>query len=230
MALILNIETSSINCSVSLSEDGRVIFSQKDKGEMNHAAVLAPFVENCMKEVRENNKNLDAVAVSLGPGSYTGLRIGLSLAKGLAYSLGIPLIGLDTLKLLAVKGMFEYPEWEGDELIVPMIDARRMEVYTACYDSRLHPVIEETPMILDENSYKQLIEKKKILFIGNGSEKFHGIYSGKNGIWMGTSMPTADDMAVPAEKAFLNNEFIDIAYSVPNYIKEFQTTVPKSRI
>ena len=116
MALIINIETSSMTCSVALTKDGVVEFQLEDTEGMNHAVKLAPFVERCMDEVNRKGEKLDAVAVSLGPGSYTGLRIGLSLAKGLAFSLGVPLIGISTLQIMAVKAMFRNLEWQGDEI------------------------------------------------------------------------------------------------------------------
>ena len=124
MAIILNIETSSKICSVALTKDGAVEYQLEDTEGMNHAVRLAPFVEKCLEELKRKDEKLDAVAVSIGPGSYTGLRIGLSLAKGLCFSLGIPLIGVSTLKILAVKAMFRSFDWQGDEVLVPMIDAR----------------------------------------------------------------------------------------------------------
>lgn len=227
MAVILNIETSSKYASVALSKDGRVIFSKTDDKEMNHAVSLAPFAEEAMKELESTGEKLDAVAVSLGPGSYTGLRIGLSLAKGLAFSLGIKLIGIDTLELLAVKAMFADKDWEGDELIVPMVDARRMEVYTTCFNSALKNLISASPLILDSESFKELADKRKVIFIGDGAEKFKELYSGKNGLWMENSLPNALDMAIPAEKSFLEDSFLGLAYSVPNYMKEFQAGISK---
>ena len=126
MAIILNIETSGRICSVALTKEGAVEFQLEDTEGMKHAERLAPFVERCMEELKRKEEKLDAVAVSIGPGSYTGLRIGLSLAKGLAFSLGVPLIGVSTLKILAVKAMFRNMDFSGEELLAPMIDARRM--------------------------------------------------------------------------------------------------------
>ena len=129
MAIIINIETSAEICSVAISKDGMVEFQLEETEGMSHASKLAPFVEKCMNELKRKEETPDAVAVSLGPGSYTGLRIGLSLAKGLAFSLGVPLIGLSTLQILSAKAMFRNILWEGDEIIVPIVAARRMEVY-----------------------------------------------------------------------------------------------------
>ena len=230
MAIILNIETSSKTCSVALTKDGAIEFELEDTEGMNHAVKLAPFAERCMAELKRKGEKLDAVAVSLGPGSYTGLRIGLSFAKGLAFSLGVPLIGLSTLQILAVKAMFRNFIWEGDECIVGMIDAGRMEVFTAAYDFSLNELAKEKPMILDSNSYIELHDHKKVIFIGDGSEKFRGIYGGKNAEWLGNLMPHACDMMALSEKKYRDGDFIDLAYSIPNYLKQYQTTIPKNKV
>lgn len=230
MAIIINIETSSDVCSVAVSKDGVIEFRMEDSEGMNHATKLAPFVEKCMSELKRKGESPDAVAVSIGPGSYTGLRIGLSLAKGLAFSLGIPLIGLSTLQILTVKAMFRNMTWEGDEIIVPMIDARRMEVYTAVYDFALTPLMPENPLILDDKSFSDLHEKRKVIFIGSGSEKFKNLYKGENAEWLGNIQAKASDMIALAEKYFYSGNFIDIAYSTPNYLKDYKTTVSKNKI
>lgn len=230
MATIINIETSSKVCSVALSTDGVVELELEDSEGMKHAECLAPFVEKCMNEAKRKGLAIDAVAISLGPGSYTGLRIGLSLAKGLAFSLGIPLIGLSTLQVLAVKAMFRNRLWEGDEIIVGLIDARRMEVFAGAFDFSLREVISETPEILSPQSFPQLINKRKIIFIGDGSEKFKPLYQGKNAEWLGNLYPHARDMIALSEKYFREGKFIDTAYSIPNYLKEYQTTVPKNSV
>lgn len=230
MATILNIETSSKTCSVALTRDGVLEFELDDTEGMNHAVKLAPFVDRCMEEVKRKEWKLDAVAVSLGPGSYTGLRIGLSLAKGLAFSLGLPLIGLSTLQILAVKGMFRNVVWEGDEILVPMIDARRMEVFTGAFDFALNEVVKEGPEILTPESFKDLHGYRKVIFLGDGSEKFKDVYAGDNAEWLGPIMPHARDMHALSEKYFREGRFIDIAYSTPSYLKEYQTTVPKNKV
>ena len=230
MAIIINIETSAKTCSVALSKDGAVEFQLEDTEGMNHATKLAPFVERCMEELKRKEEKPDAVSVSLGPGSYTGLRIGLSLAKGLAFSLDVPLIGLSTLQILAVKAMFRSMEWEGDEIIVPMVDARRMEVFTGAYNFALQEVVKEQPKILDSDSFKELHDRRKVLFLGDGSEKFKDVYSGTNAEWLGSLTPHAKDMLALSEKFFREKRFIDVAYSTPNYLKEYQTTVPKNKV
>lgn len=230
MAIILNIETSSKMCSVALSNEGVIEFEIDDSEGMNHAVKLAPFVERCMEELERKEEKLDAVAVSMGPGSYTGLRIGLSLAKGLAFSLGIPLIGMSTLQILTVKGMFRSMAWEGDETVVPMIDAGRMEVYAGVYDFALKPLEKEGAVILDDNSFDSLYEKRKVIFLGDGSDKFKSLYKGNNGEWLGPLHPHARDMIALSEKYFREGKFLDIAYSTPNYIKDYQAKISTNRV
>lgn len=230
MACILNIETSGKICSVALTMDGLVDYQLEDHEGMAHASRLAPFVDQCLGYARSHDRKLDAIAVSLGPGSYTGLRIGLSLAKGLAFSLNLPLIGVDTLKILAVKAMFRNMDWTGEELLVPMVDARRMEVFTGVFDFALNEVIAQQPMILDENSFKNLLENNQLYFIGDGAEKAKDVIKSPNAHWIDGLLPIAKDMLALSEKAFRENDFIDKAYSVPKYLKEYQTTVAKPKI
>ncbi len=230
MASIINIETSSKTCSVALSQEGVIELELEDTDGMNHAVKLAGFVERCMEELKRKGEKLDAVAVSLGPGSYTGLRIGLSLAKGLAYSCDVPLIGLSTLQILAVKAMFRNMLWEGDEIILGMIDARRMEVFAGAYNFALEEIVKEGPEILSSDSFSSLHDYRRVIILGDGSEKFREIYGGENAEWLGNLMPHARDMIALSEKYFREGRFIDIAYSVPNYLKEYQTTVPKNKV
>lgn len=230
MATIINIETSAKNCSVVLSRDGVIEFQLEDSTGMNHAIRLAPFVEKSIEEAKRKDWHIDAVAVSLGPGSYTGLRIGLSLAKGLAFSQKIPLIGISTLQIMAVKAMFSSMDWQGDEILVPMVDARRMEVFTSAIDFSMNELIKEMPLTLDCNSFSELYGKRKVLFFGDGADKFKTLYGGSNGIWLDNMNPHARDMIALSEKFFREGRFIDIAYSVPNYLKEYQATTPKNKV
>ncbi len=226
---ILNIETSGKICSVAITKDGVLEFQVDDKEGMQHANKLAPFVDKCMDELHRKGEKPDAVAVSIGPGSYTGLRIGLSLAKGLAFSLGVPLIGVDTLKILAVKAMFGPVNWQGDEILVPMIDARRMEVFTAAYDFALNEVVPAGPLILDESSFAELLDKGKVYFMGDGAAKAVNVIKHPNARFIEGILPMAKDMLALSEKAFREEDFLDIAYSVPKYLKEYQTTTPKNK-
>lgn len=226
--MILNIETSSKLCSVALCEDGENYFQLVSDKEMDHSTKLAPFVEECMKQLERHEKALDAVAVSLGPGSYTGLRIGLSLAKGLCFGKHIPLIGIKTLELLAVKAMFSNMEYDENQIFIPLIDARRMEVYTAGYDNALNELLTPRPMILDQDSFSEF-SGKKIIMIGDGVKKAKELLKINVSKWI-DKMPVAADMNALSEQAFRKKEFIDIAYSTPLYLKNFQATTPKNKI
>lgn len=230
MAIILNIDTSSKNCSVALTREGEVILGLESRDQMDHSTVLAPFVKECLDYIRKENLKLDAVSVIAGPGSYTGLRIGLSMAKGLAFSLEIPLLMISSLEVIAVGVMFSDFDWQGIETIVPMIDARRMEVFTCEFDSSLNYLIDEQPMILSDESFNNLFGHEKVIFAGDGCEKFKDLYKGKNGKWMSYVMPHAKYMGILSEKYFKKKVFADIAYSKPNYLKEYQTTVSKKHL
>lgn len=222
MSTILAIETSGKNCSVALIHEGLAEFCREDEVEMNHARAIGPFVDECVKEARRREWKIDAVAVSMGPGSYTGLRIGLSMAKGLCFSLNVPLIGVSTLKLIAVKAMFRNIDWQGDEILVPMIDARRMEVYTAAYDFRLNALMEPQPLVLTDESYSELPAGRAVYFMGDGSAKSKEVLKGERYHWIDGVNPKASDMTALAEKAFREGDFLDVAYSVPEYLKEYE--------
>ena len=230
MAVILNIDTSTDYCSVALTAEGMALAHQETGGGRNHAALLSDYIKYCLDFAREKELKLEAVAVSTGPGSYTGLRIGLSEAKGLAYALDIPLIGIDTLRIMACNVMFTQ-ELEGDEIFVPMIDARRMEVYTAAFDFALEPVMEQQALILTPESYSDIIAtNRKVLFFGNGSDKARDLIKADNVEFIPDIHPLAIDMIALAERAYSQRQFMDIAYSVPNYIKDFQATTPKKNV
>lgn len=222
MAVILNIESSQNASSVALSVDGNVEWSAVEREAMHQATDLAPFVAQAMEEVTRKELKIDAVAVSTGPGSYTGLRIGMSLAKGLAFGLDVPLIGVETLKLIAVKAMFRNLNFTGDEILVPMVDARRMEVYTAAYDFRLDALIPPQAMIITEDSFKELPQDRQIWFMGDGAAKTRDVIKLPNAHWMDDVLPMAFDMVALAEKSFREKDFLDLAYSVPFYIKDYE--------
>lgn len=222
MAVILNIESSQSASSVALSVDGNVEWSAVEREAMHQATDLAPFVAQAMEEVTRKELKIDAVAVSTGPGSYTGLRIGMSLAKGLAFGLDVPLIGVETLKLIAVKAMFRNLNFTGEEILVPMVDARRMEVYTAAYDFRLDALIPPQAMIVTEDSFKDLPQDRQIWFMGDGSAKTKDVIKLPNAHWMDDVLPMAADMVALAEKSFREKDFLDLAYSVPFYIKNYE--------
>ena len=226
--MILNIETSSKICSVALSENGAVEYFLASEKEMDHAASLGPFVEECMKEIKKKGGELEAVAVSMGPGSYTGLRIGMSLAKGLCFGLDIPLVSVSTLELLAVKGMFSQMDPADNALYIPLIDARRMEVYTAVYNNRLEELMQPSALILDESSFSDY-KDHPLVFIGDGVTKAKDLVVANNATWI-DRMPTAADMTALSERAVYEKEFSNVAYSTPFYLKSFHATTPKNKI
>ncbi len=227
MAVILNIETSTNVCSVAITDNGMVLEHFEDYKGQNHAALLSGYIKDCLEYINKRGMKLEAVAVSIGPGSYTGLRIGLSEAKGLAYALDLPLIGIDTLKIMACRVMFRH-DIDPDALFAPMIDARRMEVYTSVLDLALNEKMAPTPLILDEQSYSQWLDNSKVIFFGNGSDKARDVITHPNAIFIQNIHPLATDMLALAEMAFRRNDFLDIAYSVPAYLKDFQATKPKN--
>lgn len=221
MAVILNIETSTKVCSAALSAEGMVLVHREIFDGQNHATALSGFIKDCLDYARDHEMELEAVAVSIGPGSYTGLRIGLSEAKGLAYALNIPLIGVPTLKIMATRVMF-MPDVEPDAMYAPMLDARRMEVYTAVYDLALNALLKPTPLILEPDSYKEWLDKGTVLFFGDGAEKAKGVITHPNARFIDDVAPLASDMTPLAELAYSRREFLDLAYSVPEYLKEYQ--------
>lgn len=231
MAVILNIDTTTAVCSAALTAEGMVLCHAEDFEGRNHAALLSGFIKKCLDFAAERELKLEAVAVSMGPGSYTGLRIGLSEAKGLAYALEVPLIGVRTLELMATRVMFSADDIDPESILVPMIDARRMEVFTAAYDFGLNELMKPGPLILDENSYAGLIATgRPVLLFGDGSAKAAEVIKAPNVRIIPDITPLAVDMVALAERAYARREFIDLAYSTPLYLKEFQATVPKSKI
>lgn len=230
MATILNIETSTQVCSVALTSEGQILEHHENYDGQTHATLLSAYVKDALDYVHTRELKLDAIAVSLGPGSYTGLRIGLSEAKGLAFGFDIPLIGVNTLQLLVVSAMFNNFFDEDDLIYVPMIDARRMEVYTAAYNAALEAVVEPQAMILDENSFASVLANHKVVFMGNGSTKARDVIKHPNAMFIDGIKPVALEMTALAEKAFREKNFIDVAYSTPLYLKEFQATTPKKKV
>ena len=229
MANILNIETSTSVCSVALGSDGQIVDHYENYDGLNHATLLSKYIKDVLETAARKEMSIDAIAVSIGPGSYTGLRIGLSQAKGLSFGLGVPLIGVNTLQLLTVSTMFQ-EFFDDDILFAPMIDARRMEVYTAVYNSALTPLLEPQPMILDESSFEELLSNHRLVIMGNGSEKASKVINNRNARFIQGVKPVAVDMLALSEKAYRENTFIDVAYSTPLYLKDFQATVPKKKV
>ena len=226
MSCILHIETSTSVCSVSVSEDGLSIFSKEDHNGPSHAVSLGVFVDEALSFVDSHAMMLDAVAVSCGPGSYTGLRIGVSMAKGVCYGLNIPLIGLPTLEVLCVPVLL-YHELPEDVLLCPMIDARRMEVYSAIYDRALNVKREIAADIVDESSYLNFLEEHPVYFFGDGALKCRDKITHPNAHFIENIEPLARMMFPLAEKCVAKQDFKDVAYFEPFYLKEFVASKPK---
>ena len=226
MSCILHIETSTAVCSVAVSQDGTTIFSKEDFKGPSHAVVLGVYVDEALSFVDNHAIPVDAVAVSCGPGSYTGLRIGVSMAKGICYGRDIPLIGLPTLEVMAVPVLLseELPE---DALLCPMIDARRMEVYSAIYDRALKVQKPVSADIIDENSYVSFLDKHPVYFFGNGAAKCREKLTHPNAHFIDNIHPLAKWMFPLAEKAMVLNDYKDVAYFEPFYLKEFVASIPK---
>lgn len=229
MPTILNIETSTTVCSVALTCDGGVEFHKEAFEGLSHAKNLGVFIEEALAFAKGKNKTIDAVAVSCGPGSYTGLRIGVSEAKGLCFGLDVPLIGLNTLQIMACSVLFG-GQFGEDALFCPMIDARRMEVYSAIYDLGLSEVKPVSADIIDENSYKEILDKQPVYFFGDGASKCEGIIKHPNARFIQSVLPVAYDMTALAELAYRKGDFKDVAYFEPFYLKEFVATTPKKKV
>lgn len=222
MAYILSLETATTNCSVSLSKEGKTIVLKEDaKHGFSHAEKLHVFVDDVLNESGISRSQIDAIAVSKGPGSYTGLRIGVSSAKGLAFALEKPLIAIPTLDVLALQ----ISNFQG--VIVSMLDARRMEVYSAIYNSQ-HVLIRDTQaQILDETSFETELHKGNVYFIGNGVEKTKALIQHPNAVFVEGKLPSAREMSVLAYNKYQNNDIEDVAYFEPYYLKDFVALKPK---
>lgn len=229
MACILNIETATEVCSVAIVVDGNVFHERIETNGPSHAVLLGSFVKECIDLLRSKSMVLDAVAVSCGPGSYTGLRIGISEAKGLCYGLDVPLIAIETLKIMAYR-MKSVCEDSQIDLFCPMIDARRMEVYDAVYDWDLNTVRSTHADIIDESSFATLLANHKIAFAGNGAGKCKDILTATNATFFDNIYPQTSSMAALSEKAFAEKAFVDVAYFEPFYLKEFVATIPKNKV
>lgn len=216
MALILNIDTATEVGSVCLSSDNEILGYIENNNQKEHASFIHIAVNQLLALSRKRLEDLDAVAVTGGPGSYTGLRVAMSAAKGFCYALSIPLIAVNTLKVMAMVAQQQYP----DCFICPMIDARRMEVFTALYNSNLSEIVKTGPAIIDEDFLKEYICEKRIVFIGNGMNKFKIIQSNKNCIFC-DSTANATHLALASVEAYRQKLFADVTYAQPLYTKEF---------
>ncbi|MFK7834054.1 MAG: tRNA (adenosine(37)-N6)-threonylcarbamoyltransferase complex dimerization subunit type 1 TsaB [Winogradskyella sp.] len=216
MALVLNIETATTNCSVSLSKDGETLVLKEDNSvSYSHAETLHLFIDEVFKSANLKPSKIDAVAVSKGPGSYTGLRIGVSSAKGFCFALNKPLISISTLESLAHQIKHK------DGFIIPMLDARRMEVYSAIYTSDLKLHREIKAEILTEDSYQALLATDKVYFIGSGVEKTKALIQHPNAIFIEGKLPSANEMSSLVELKYKKSDTEDVAYFEPYYLKDF---------
>lgn len=228
MSTLLQIETATQVCSVAISVDGKTIALKEETAQNIHAAKLTLFIAEVMQVAGLTYADLDAVAVSKGPGSYTGLRIGVSTAKGLCFALDKPLLAINTLNMMASGYATSHSDWTG--LICPMIDARRMEVFTAVFDKELQEVSATHAKIVDDESFQLLLEQHKIAFIGDGAGKCQLSISNENASFSTANFNSADYMSNLANDAFLAKEFEDVAYFEPFYLKDFVFTTPKKKI
>lgn len=230
MACILHIETSTTVCSVAVSENGACIFDKEDHSGPNHAERLGSFVDEALSFTDNHAIPFDAVAVSCGPGSYTGLRIGVSMAKGVCYARDLKLIAVPTLELMCVPLLLGGEAIEDDALLCPMIDARRMEVYAGVYDRALKPIREISADVVDGETYKDLLDSHPIYFLGNGAAKCKDVINHPNAHFIDGAEPIAKWMFPLAEKRFLDGKTEDVAYFVPFYLKDFVAKMPKKLI
>ncbi|MCR5820102.1 MAG: tRNA (adenosine(37)-N6)-threonylcarbamoyltransferase complex dimerization subunit type 1 TsaB [Bacteroidaceae bacterium] len=227
MSCILHIETSTEVCSVAVSQDGGVIFEQTDRQGPNHATLCAVYVEEALSFINSHAIPLDAVAVSQGPGSYTGLRIGVSMAKGVAYGYGVPLLAVPTLKLLCVAPLLYHEEIPDEALFVPMIDARRMEVYAAVFDRSLREVRPTQADIVTSETYAEYLGRGPVCFFGNGANKCKEVIEHPNAIFLDDIVPLARYMGPLAARNLAEGNVADVAYFEPFYLKEFVPTRSK---
>lgn len=219
---ILNIETSTKNCSVSISLNAKVLaIKEICEANFSHAEKLTPFIKDVLAESKLTLKNLSAIAIGKGPGSFTGLRIGVSAAKGLCFGLNIPLISIPTMEILANAK----PVYNG--FIIPLLDARRQEVYTAVFNHKCEFVKETFNHVLDENSFLEFLDKDEVVFVGDGVTKTKEIIKHKNAIFIDNIYPSAREMTRLAFKKFKNKDFEDVAYFEPFYLKDFYVTPSK---
>ena len=226
MSTILHIETSTNVCSVAVSEDSQVIFQQEDHSGPNHAERLGTMVDEALSFTDNHAIPFDAVAVSCGPGSYTGLRIGVSMAKGICYGRDLKLIAIPTLELLCVPVLLREMV-EVDALLCPMLDARRMEVYAGIYTRSLKPVREIGADIVTEGTYKEYLDLHPVYFFGNGAKKCMETINHPNAHLIEGIEPLAKWMQPLAERRYLDEQFEDVAYFVPYYLKNFVAKMPK---
>lgn len=225
MSLILNIDTASENAHVSLAKDGQVLHTLSNEFQKEHASFLQAAIQQLIKTAGINLKEVDAVAVTAGPGSYTGLRVGFASAKGLCYALKIPFITIGTLEVLTASAMqLHAPSTAETILFCPMLDARRMEIFTAIYHQDLTVYMQPSAMILNEFSFEKNLSANKIMFFGSGAEKWQKVCNHPNAFFKSVSV-LPESLSKSSNFLFLEKKFTDLAYSEPLYLKEFQSVI-----
>ena len=225
MSTLLHIETSTKNCSVSIANCGELIsLKEINTGDYSHAEMLHPLINEALLESKLTIKDIEAIAVGKGPGSYTGLRIGVSAAKGLCFANDIPLISINSLEILAQSITID------SGLIIPMIDARRLEVYAAIYDKNLNTVRETKAEIIDSHSFLDELQNQKVYFLGDGAKKCKEIILHENAVFIENVFPSAKKMATISYHKFKNESTEDVAYFEPFYLKNFVATQEKKKI
>ena len=230
MSCILSIETSTNICSVAMSNDGECIFNQENHQGPNHNEILGTFIDEALTFIDTRNIKLDAVAVSSGPGSYTGLRIGTSMAKGICYGRDAKLIAVPTLELLAVPVLLGEMVAEDDALLVPMLDARRMEVYAQVLDRALKEVRGIQADVVTADTYREFLDAHEVYFFGNGAAKCMDTIAHPHAHLIENITPLAKNMFPLAEKRLAEGRVEDVAYFVPFYLKDFVAKTPKKLI
>ena len=221
MALLLNIDTATEYASVCLTDNGVKIGFAANADQKNHGAFLQPAIQQLFKNAGRSLKNIDASSVSNGPGSYTGLRVGLASAKGLCFALNKPLITINTLEVMAIAAIQSIGQpLNTATYFCPLIDARRLEVFTALYDENLNAILSPTAIIIDENSFENELQKNRIIFFGSGHQKLQNILQHTNAVFSSVQH-NAQHVGILAELNFAKKEFADLAYSEPFYLKEF---------
>lgn len=227
MSCLLNIETSTDVCSVAISHDAECVFNKEDHSGPNHAIKLGVFVDEALAYIDSRHIHLDAVAVSCGPGSYTGLRIGVSMAKGICYGRNVQLVGVPTLEALCVPVLLKELVTEDNALLVPMLDARRMEVYAQVFDRSLKEVRPIKADVVDATTYKEYLDRGPVYFFGNGAAKCMETISHPNAHLVEGIEPLAKNLFPLAEKRMALGQFEDVAYFVPYYLKDFVAKLPR---
>lgn len=229
MSKLILIETSTSLCSVALAVDGRIVSKVESAEPRAHAAMTAPYVSRVLKDAGLSVSDCDAVCVSAGPGSYTGLRVGSSTAKGLCFAAGLPLLAVGTLEILALQAISDKLVPDGCKYIIPMIDARRMEVYTALFSPSGQRLSEVSSSIIDSGSFGKELAEGQVLFIGDGAMKCSGVLKSPNASFIATC-PKAEAMLIPAEREYNEKRFKDTAYFEPFYLKDFVATVSSKKL